>query len=103
MARITLARMGSVVLVAATLAACDRTPTGTSANSILPPSASLARGSSNGNGKGPGATADQPTMAIDPTQLSLTVGQQEIVSVTYWDNKGAMIPVTDDKRTFYGC
>ena len=53
MARITLARAGTVVLVAATLAACDRTPTGT-ANNILPATASFARGG-NGNGKGPGS------------------------------------------------
>ena len=103
MARSTLARMGTVVVFAVTLAACDRTPTGTSANGVLPPGASLSRGSNNGNGKGPSTTADQPTMAISPAELSVGVGQQAIVSVTYWDRRGNIVPVTDDRLTYYGC
>jgi len=107
MARSPLARMGTVVVFAVTLAACDRTPTGTSANSILPPGASLARGSSNaggnGGGKGSSTTTDQPKMAISPTQLSVAVGQQAIVSVTYWDRRGNIVPVTDERLTYYGC
>jgi hypothetical protein len=96
MARSFFARAGTIILAASTLAACDRTPTGNTAD------ASFARGG-NGGGKGTGTTADQPKMAISPTQLSLAVGQQAIVSVTYWDNKGNVIPVTDEKPTYYGC
>jgi hypothetical protein len=93
MARGVLARAGTVLVVALiTLAACDRAAT---------TDPSFARGSN--NGKGGGATADQPKMAISPTQLSLAVGQQAIVSVTYWDNRGNVIPVTDPKPSYYGC
>ena len=96
MARSFFARVGTIILAASTLAACDRTPTGNTSD------ASFARGG-NGGGKGPGTTADVPKMAITPTQLSLAVGQQGIVSVTYWDSKGNVVPVTDDRPTFYGC
>ena len=94
MARSFLARVGTIILAASMLAACDRTPTDNSSD------ASFARG---GNGKGPGATSEQPQMAISPTELSLAVGGQAIVSVTYWDRRGNIIPVTVEKMTYYGC
>jgi hypothetical protein len=108
MARSTFARTGTMVILAvSTLAACDRTATGSNTSSALPTEASFARGSSNaggnGGGKGGSAAQDQPTMAITPTQLSLAVGQQFTVAVTYWDNRGNVIPVTDDKLVYYGC
>ena len=103
MARSTLARMGTIIVAASTLAACDRTPTDNSANGPLPTDVSFARGSNNGGGKGTGTTAEQPRMAISPTELSLAVGQQATVAVTYWDNRGGIIPVTDSKPTYYGC
>jgi hypothetical protein len=96
MARSFFARAGTIILAASTLAACDRTPTGNTSD------ASFARGG-NGGGKGTGTTADQPRMAISPTQLSLAVGQQATVAVTYWDKAGNVIPVTDTKPTYYGC
>ena len=103
MARSFLARMGTIVLAAGTLAACDHTPTGTSPDASLKSlDVSFARGG-NGGGKGSNTTSDQPRMAISPTQLSLAVGEQAIVGVTYWDNRGIVIPVTDDKPTYYGC
>jgi hypothetical protein len=104
MARSTFARMGTmVVLAVSTLGACDRTPTGTTADVVVPMNASLARGSNNGGGKGGSAAVDQPTMAMSPAQLTLVVGQKFAVAVTYWDNRGNIIPVTDDKPTYYGC
>ena len=101
MARSTLARMGTVVGFAVTLAACDRAPTGT--NTTLPPSASLARGSNNGSGKGAGTPAELPRVAVSPTQLTLAVGQQGIVTVTFRDKQGNVIPVTDGTGAFFGC
>ena len=103
MARSVFTRVGTIILAASTLAACDRTPTGTSPDASLKSlDVSFARGG-NGGGKGSNTTSDQPRMAISPTQLSLAVGGQAIVSVTYWDNRGNVIPVTDDKPTYYGC
>ena len=103
MARSVFARMGTIILAASTLAACDRTPTDNSPDaSFHSPGASFARGG-NGGGKGQGSTAPQPQMAISPTELSLAVGQQAIVAVTYWDRHGDIIPVTVDKSTYYGC
>ena len=107
MARSSFARTGAIVLAVSTLVACDRTPTGNNASSIVPNHVSFARGSSNaggnGNGRGGGAAVEQPTMAISPTQLTIAVGQQAIVSVTYWDSRGNIIPVTNDKPSYYGC
>jgi len=103
MARSFSARMGTIILTVSTLAACDRAPTDNSPGaSINSPRASFARGG-NGGGKGQGTASDQPQMAISPTQMALVVGQQAIVAVTYWDNRGNIIPVTDDKATYYGC
>ena len=103
MARSFYARTGTIILTVSTLAACDRMPTDNSpAASFNNPHASFARGGS-GGGKGQGTTSTQLQMAISPTQLSLAVGQQAIVGVTYWDNRGNVIPVTDDKPTYYGC
>ena len=103
MARSVFTRVGTIILTASTLAACDRTPTGTSPDASLESlDVSFARGS-NGGGKGSSSTSDQPRMAVSPTQLSLAVGGQAIVSVTYWDNRGNVIPVTNDKPTYYGC
>ncbi|HEX5077087.1 MAG TPA: hypothetical protein VFW03_28010 [Gemmatimonadaceae bacterium] len=103
MARSFFARMGTIILTAVTLAACDRTPTGTSPNAALESlDVSFARGG-NGGGKGSNTASDQPRMAISPTQLTIAVGQQAIVAVTYRDNRGNIIPVTNDKPTYYGC
>ena len=103
MARSVFTRVGTIILAASTLAACDRTPTGTSPDASLKSlDVSFARGG-NGGGKGSNTTSDQPRMAISLTQLSVAVGGQAIVSVTYWDNRGNVIPVTDDKPTYYGC
>jgi hypothetical protein len=103
MARSFFSRLGTVIFAASTLAACDRTPTEISPDAAFnSPRASFARGG-NGGGKGQGTTSTQPQMAISPTQLTLAVGQQAIVAVTYWDNRGNIIPVTDDKPTYYGC
>jgi hypothetical protein len=103
MARSTFARMGTMAILAvSTLAACDQTPTGNSSNGVVPTNVSFARGG-NGGGKGPGSVSTQPIMAITPTQMSVSVGQQSVVSVTYWDSRGNVIPVTDAKPTYYGC
>ena len=105
MARGTFARTGTIaILSVSTLAACDRTPTDNGSTGALPTNVSSARGGGGGGG-GPkgGSTLEQPKMSISPEQLSLGVGQQGIVAVTYRDNKGNIIPVTDDKPTYYGC
>lgn len=95
MARGVLAQAGTVAVFAlTTLAACDRG---------VPTEASFARSSTNGNGKGPSTTAELPKVALSPTQLSLTVGQKGIVTVTFRDNKGNVIPVTDGTGAFFGC
>ena len=103
MARI-IARTGALVTFALTLAACDRTPTGNEARPVLPTEVAFARNSGgNGGGKGPSTTVEQPTMAINPTTLSLAVGAQFTVQVTYWDRRGSVIPTTDEKLVYYGC
>ena len=103
MARSFFARTGTIILAVSTLAACDRMPTDNSPDaSVNSVRASFSRGGSRG-GKGQGTTSTQPQMAISPTQLSLVVGQEAIVAVTYWDNRGNIVPVTDDRPTYYGC
>ena len=95
MARSVLAHAGTVAVFAlTTLAACDRG---------VPTEASFARTSSNGNGKGPSTTAELPKVTISPTQMSLTVGQQGTVTVTFYDKQGNAIPVTDGTGAFFGC
>ena len=81
------------------VAACDRAPTDNSPNaSFNSPRASFARGG-NGGGKGQGTTLDQPQMGISPTQLSLAVGQQATVAVTYWEARQHR--PGDDKSTYF--
>jgi hypothetical protein len=99
MARNTIAQMGAfVVLTLGALGACDRGPTGVNSTDL-----SFTRGTGKGGGKGGGTAAEQPTMAISPTQLTLSVGQKSTVAVTYWDNRGNIIPTTDEKLVYYGC
>ena len=104
MARSTFARIGAIAsLTISTLAACDRLPTDTTSNGARPANVSFARGGGGNGGPKGGASVDQPKMSISPEQFSLLVGQQGIVAVTYRDNRGNIIPVTDDKPTYYGC
>jgi len=103
MAGINLARTGTLVTLALTLAACDRSPVGTDARAALPAEVAFGRNAGNGGGKGGGAAAEQPSMAITPTTLSLAVGAQFTVQVTYWDKRGSIIPTTDEKIVYYGC
>ena len=107
MARGTFARTGTIAMLAvSTLAACDRSPTDNSYSGARPANVSFARGGGGGGGgpKGGGSAAvEQPKMSISPEQLGLAVGQQATVAVTYRDNRGSIIPVTDDKPTYYGC
>ena len=102
-----LARTGTLVTLALTLAACDRGQDANSARSALPTEVAFGRnaGNAGGNGgKGGGAVAEpQPIMAISPTTLSLAVGAQFTVQVTYWDKRGNIIPTTDEKIVYYGC
>ena len=104
MARGTFARTGAIAMFTfSTLAACDRTPTDNGSSATLPANVSFARGGGGGGGPRGGATAEQPKMSISPDQLGLVVGQEATVAVTYRDNRGNIIPVTDDKPTYYGC
>jgi hypothetical protein len=103
MARINLGRIGTLVTLAVALGACDRNPTGNSAPA-LPTEVAFARNAGgNGGGKGGGVAVEQPSMAINPTTLSLAVGAQSTVQVTYYDKRGGIIPTTDDKPVYYGC
>jgi hypothetical protein len=107
MARINLARTGALVTLALTLAACGRDQDGDNARAALPTEVAFARNAGNaggnGGGKGGGVAVEQPSMAITPTTLSLAVGAQFTVQVTYWDRRGAIIPTTDEKIVYYGC
>lgn len=95
MARSIIARTGTAfVLALLSSTACDR-PMATEA--------SFARGSNNGNGKGPNTTTEQPKVTISPTQLTLSVGEQGIVTATLYDKKGNAIPVTEGTGSFFGC
>ena len=106
MARINLARMGTLVTLVLTLSACDRNQDGNNSRAALPTEVAFARngGNAGGNGGGKGGAAvEQPMMAITPTTLSLAVGAQFTVQVTYWDRRGTIIPTTDEKIVYYGC
>src|SRR3954469_25078837 len=51
----------------------------------------------------PGSGAAQSTMTISPTSATISVGGSTIVSVTYRDKQGNIIPDSDMRITYYGC
>lgn len=101
----TSGRLSSLALLTiCTLSACDQN-VATDPSLVTDPSLAsgpvVAAGGGKGKGKGGNAADAQAPMAITPTALSLTVGQQQTVGVTYRDKSGKV--VSDDRLTYYGC
>jgi hypothetical protein len=56
-----------------------------------------------GKGGHPGTTGTFAPMTISPVSNVVSVGTKTTVSVTYRDSRGAIIPETTFRWTYYGC
>ena len=54
-------------------------------------------------GGGKPVASSESVMSMSPSEATIAVGGKATVAVTYYDRKGAVVPVDDFRWTYYGC